>query len=101
LIWEELLEDAGWRFTACEQLAVYHERRTKNFKKALEYARLGLRTLTDTSARSIYEVPSVAEIRRTEGLSKRVTRLEARIRIALAYDAAPLLRRGRSSAAAD
>src|SRR5229473_1703666 len=26
LMWEELLEDAECRFTACEQLAVYHER---------------------------------------------------------------------------
>src|SRR5229473_1301741 len=101
LMWEELLEDAECRFTACEQLAVYHERQTKNFKKALEYALLGLQALTDKNVGSIYGAPSVAEIRLAGGLSKRVARLEARIRIAVNRDAAPLLRRGRSFAAAD
>src|SRR6266568_533938 len=83
LMWEELLEDAECRFTACEQLSMYHERRTKNFKKALEYARLGLQVLTHKNVGSIYGAPSVAEIRLANGLSKRVARLEARIRIAV------------------
>src|SRR6267154_5541544 len=101
LMWEELLQDAECRFTACEQLAVYHERQTKNFKKALEYALLGLQALTDKNVGSIYGAPSVADIRLADGLSKRAARLEARIRIAVNRDAAPLLRRGQSSGAAD
>jgi len=101
LIWEELLEDAECRFMACEQLAMYHERRTKNLKKALEYARLGVKALTHRNVRSIYRAASVTENRRADGLSKRVARLEARIRITLDQDAAPLLRRGHSSAAGD
>jgi len=98
LMWEELLKDGECRFMACEQLAVYHERRTKNFKKALEYARAALQALTYRNGGSIYGAPSIAEIRLADGLSKRVARLEARIRIAIDKDAAPLLRR---SAAAD
>jgi hypothetical protein len=100
LMWEELLEDAECRFTACEQLAVYHERQTKNFKKALEYALLGLQALTDKKVGSIYGAPSAAEIRLADGLSKRAARLEARIRIAVNRNAAPLLRHGQSSGAA-
>src|SRR5882724_3283868 len=98
LMWEELLEDAECRSAACEELASYHERRTKDFKKALEYARAALQALTYRNGGSIYGAPSVAEIRLADGLSKRVARLEARIRIAIDKDAAPLLRR---SAAAD
>jgi uncharacterized protein len=101
LMWEELLQDAEWRFTACEQLAVYHERQTKNFKKALQYALLGLQALADKSVGSICGAPSVGEIRLADGLSKRAARLQARIRIAVNRNAAPLLRRGQSSAAAD
>ncbi|HMH80805.1 MAG TPA: ribonuclease H-like domain-containing protein [Candidatus Acidoferrum sp.] len=101
LMWEELLEDAECRFTACEQLAVYHERRTKNFKKALEYARWGLQALTRQNAGAIYGTPKIAVTRRADGLSKRVARLEQRIRIAVNRNAAPLLRRGQSSGAAD
>src|SRR6267154_244986 len=101
LIWEELLEDAECRLTACEQLAVYHERQTRNFKKALEYALLGLQALTDKNVGSIYGAPSVAEIRLADGLSKRAARLEARIRLAVNRNAAPILRRGQSSGAAD
>jgi hypothetical protein len=101
LMWEELLKDAECRFTACEQLAVYHERRTKNFKKALEYARLGLQALTRQNVGAMHGTPKIAEIRRADGLSKRAARLEARIRIAVSRNAAPLLRRGQSCGAAD
>jgi hypothetical protein len=80
---------------------VYHERQTKNFKKALEYALLGLQALTDKNVGSIYGASSVAEIRLADGLSKRAARLQARIRIAVNRSAAPLLRRGQSSGAAD
>jgi len=101
LIWEELLEDVECRCVACEELAVYHERRTKDLEKALKYARAGLKTLRDVDAGSMYGTSSGAEIRRAERLSKRVIRLEARIKLESDRDAAPLLRRGRSSVAAD
>jgi hypothetical protein len=89
LLWEELLEDAECRFTACEQLAVYHERRTKNFKKALQYARLGLQALTRQNVGAMHGTPKIAEIRRADRLSKRVARLEERIRIAVTRNGAP------------
>src|SRR5260370_34005012 len=47
LIWEELLEDSELSCVACEELAVFYERRTEDFKKALEFARAGLRELRD------------------------------------------------------
>jgi len=101
LIWEDLLEDEEVRCVACEELAVYHERRTKDFEKALKYARAGLKTLRDVSGELMYGTSRVAEIRRAERLSKRVIRLEERIKLESDRNAAPLLRRGRSSVAAD
>src|SRR6266481_1667953 len=101
LIWEELLEDSECRCAACEELAVFHERRTKDFKKALKYARAGLKALSDVNAGSRYVTFSAAEVRRAERLTKRVARLEARTKAASDRRAAPLLDCGQGSAAAD
>jgi uncharacterized protein YprB with RNaseH-like and TPR domain len=101
LIWEELLEDSECRCAACEELAVFHERRTKDFKKALKYARAGLKALSDVNAGSRYVTFSAAEVRRAERLAKRVARLEARMKAASDRRAAPLLDCGQGSAAAD
>ncbi len=101
LIWEELLEDSECRCAACEELTLYHERQTKDFKKALGFARAGLKALCDVNAGSRYVMSSAAKIRRTERLAKRVARLEARINAGNDRDAAPLLLRRQSFAAAD
>src|SRR6266436_20900 len=42
-IWEQLLSDSECVALACEELALHHQRRNKDFNKALEYARLGLK----------------------------------------------------------
>ena len=44
-IWEEMVRDSRDEVHACEQLAIYYERRAKDFRRALEYAKLGLATL--------------------------------------------------------
>lgn len=44
-IWEEMVRDAHDEIHACEQLAIYYERRAKDFERAREYAKLGLAKL--------------------------------------------------------
>jgi uncharacterized protein YprB with RNaseH-like and TPR domain len=98
-IWEELLEDTDCRSLACEELAIYHERRTKDYGKALEYGRAALKAARLKSGVSKYRIASASEQRRTERLIKRVARLEARLSGVIARDSAPLLRRGRVTVA--
>ena len=101
LIWEELLEDAEVSCMACEELAIFHERRTKDFKKALEFARAGLKALRARNVGAGYEPLTSAEIGRAERLAKRVARLETRAKAGGDRDTAPLLLRGRRYAAAE
>jgi uncharacterized protein len=42
LLWQELVSNPQDGITACEQLAIYHERRAKDWLRAIEYAELGL-----------------------------------------------------------
>jgi hypothetical protein len=100
-IWEELLDDANCRAIACEELAIYHERRTRDFAKALEYSRAGLRVLCGKSSTLRYGSRSGADLRRIERLTKRIARLEMRVREGADQIAAPLLRRGRAMACFD
>ncbi len=44
-IWEEMVADSRDEVHACEQLAIYYERRVKDLPRALEYAKLGLTKL--------------------------------------------------------
>src|SRR5207249_400925 len=44
-IWEEMVADSQDEVHACEQLAIYYERRAKDFPRALEYAKVGLAKL--------------------------------------------------------
>jgi len=98
LIWEELLEDAELSCVACEELAVFYERRTKDFNKALEFARAGLRALRDRNVEARYVRSTVAEIRRAERMAKRVVRLEARVKAEDNRNSAPPCRGTSASA---
>jgi hypothetical protein len=100
-IWQELLDDADCRTIACEELAIHHERRTREFAKALEYARTALRVLNGKSGQSKYEFPTTANLRRIERLTKRIARLETRVSEVSDQIVAPLLRRSRATAAGD
>jgi hypothetical protein len=44
-IWQEMVADSGDGVHACEQLAIYYERRTKDFGRAAEFAQLALTRL--------------------------------------------------------
>jgi len=101
-IWQELLEHSEWRVTACEELAIYHERKTKDFAKGLEYARRALQeTVQVDSGSNFGGKRTAAELRRGERLTKRAARLESRLAASAARIAAPLLPRGRAIAPGD
>jgi hypothetical protein len=44
-IWEELVTNSEDDVHACEQLAIYYERRVRDMRRAMEYAKLGLAKL--------------------------------------------------------
>jgi len=95
---EELLEDDECRAGALEELALYHERRTKDYGKALQYGRKGLQELRAKNAASRYGISSAsaADQRRQERLVRRVARLEVRI-AKTAQNSAPLLQRAKTA----
>ena|SRR5579859_1778994 len=97
-IWHELLQNGECQSNACEELAIYYERHAKDFKKALEFAWMGLKELRNRSGRAKFGLPQPAELRRMERLMKRVARLEKRLNRLGAADSAPLLRRARATA---
>ena len=98
-IWEALLEDEECARLACEELAVYYERRTRDFAQALGYARLGLKESRKRLAGLDYKTRSVAELRRAERLMKRVGRLEAKLNAIPEKGSAPLLHRRKTASA--
>lgn len=100
-IWQELSGDTDCRAIACEELAIYHQRRTRNFAKALDYARAGLSALNAKSNALTYELRSTAGLRRGERLTKRIARLEARVREDSDRTVASHLQRSRTTAAGD
>jgi tetratricopeptide (TPR) repeat protein len=97
-IWQELLRNGEYHSNACEQLAIYYERREKDFKKALEFAWMGLKELRKRSGRGKFGMTQPAELRRIERLMKRVARLEQRLNTLGGADSASLLRRARATA---
>jgi uncharacterized protein len=97
LIWEELLEDQECRAIALEELALYHERRTKDYGKALQYGRKGLQELRKQKGAIRYGISSAADQRRLERLLKRVARLEARMGLTESRNPAPLLQRAKTA----
>jgi hypothetical protein len=77
-LWHELAGDAQSSAHACEQLAIYYERRLKDYKKALEFARRA-RALSHMKAERENFVRPVQVARREDAYAKRIKRLEARL----------------------
>jgi len=77
-IWEQLSPDAEWRAAACEELALFHERRRRDFQTALKYARHAVVALRKRASIERYAERSAGELRQFERLTKRIARLEAR-----------------------
>jgi len=79
-IWEEMVRNSQDEVHACEQLAIHYERRVKDPRRAMEYAKLGLaklkreRTCSRRSSNDLYLGASV--IRQEKSLKERLARLE-------------------------
>ncbi|HXM95808.1 MAG TPA: ribonuclease H-like domain-containing protein [Candidatus Dormibacteraeota bacterium] len=78
-LWHEIVADSQHGIYACEQLAIYYERRVKNYVRAVEFARLALFNLR--RSRSNNRDPYItARYARLEGeFLKRIARLESRM----------------------
>jgi hypothetical protein len=78
-LWEKLADDAADGIEACEQLAIDHERRTKDFVRALEFAQLALAKLRRQRTATGAPYWQAGAARREEKLMCRVKRLRHRI----------------------
>jgi uncharacterized protein YprB with RNaseH-like and TPR domain len=77
-LWIELTADPEDGVLACEQLAIYYERRAKNVFRATEFARLGLAKLQRmrTSTRDPFAAARLTRV--AEKLLVRINRLEGK-----------------------
>ena len=77
-LWHEIAENSPNCLEACEQLAMHYERRSKDYEKALEFARR-VRLLL-RARHSCTDIYSRSQFARNEELAvKRIRRLEARL----------------------
>jgi uncharacterized protein YprB with RNaseH-like and TPR domain len=77
-LWESLLNEEPYEAIGCEELAIHHERREKNFALALDFARRGLRAARAMSA-APFGTGSPGALRLQNRLQERVARLEKRL----------------------
>lgn len=100
-LWEQLLADPRDALHACEQLAIYYERRAKDPARATEYARLGLKKsqLAQAQAPHAWTTSATAlrAARMQEKFQQRLARLEHQMHIQRAAAPPPLLRRSKSA----
>jgi uncharacterized protein len=78
-LWREIVNDPQNGLAACEQLAIYYERRAKDSESALEYAELGIAKL----GRQRSLTRSMFEIVRIERLKEKFVRRAERLRLKL------------------
>lgn len=82
-IWEEMVADCQDEDHACEQLAIYYERRAKDIYRAIEFAKLGLAKLRrqrNIFLRGSCDPYGTARVaRREKSFRERVARLERKI----------------------
>ena len=83
-IWEEMVRDSQDEGHACEQLAIYYEHRAKDFRRAIEYAKLGLAKVKRQRTASLRNAhdPGLAAgfVRQEKHLIERLARLERKVR---------------------
>jgi uncharacterized protein YprB with RNaseH-like and TPR domain len=81
-IWREMVNDGRDAVHACEQLAIYYERRARDTRRALEYTKLGLAKLLREHARTFdgRRDPFLAArfSRQEKNFRERVARLEGK-----------------------
>jgi len=96
-IWHELAGDSKGGMEACEQLAIYYERRRKDFDRALEFTQLALMKLERQGWVSRDPLWHARRMRHHEKLMCRVERLRHRIN---GSKSAPLLEKAAANAGA-
>ncbi|MBZ5540292.1 MAG: ribonuclease H-like domain-containing protein [Acidobacteriia bacterium] len=101
-LWKQLLADPRDALHACEQLAIYYERRAKDPARAMEYARLGLKKAQLAQAQAPHAWTASAIVLRAarmqEKFQQRLARLEHQMQIQLGAAPPPLLTRSKSAA---
>jgi uncharacterized protein YprB with RNaseH-like and TPR domain len=80
-LWHGLVKDDRNGAHACEQLAVYYERRTKDFERALEFAQLGLAKVRRARALFLNRHGQQGSVRTERRLADRIARLQTRIEL--------------------
>jgi len=92
-IWEEMVLNSQDGVHACEQLAIYYERRVKDAQRAIQYAKLGLAKLRRervSSQRGSSDPHLAARFAQQEkGFNARLARLERKERKAPPSSPAP------------
>src|SRR5216683_1765338 len=80
-LWHELVKDERNGAHACEQLAVYYERRRKDLERALEFAKLGIAKVRRARALLLNRHGAHGSLRTEQRLAARIARLQARIEL--------------------
>jgi tetratricopeptide (TPR) repeat protein len=80
-LWHELVKDQRNGAHACEQLAVYYERRKKDLERALEFAKLGIAKVRRAGALFLDRHGAHGSARTEHRLAGRIARLEKRIEL--------------------
>jgi uncharacterized protein len=80
-LWHELVKDEHNGVHACEQLAIYYERRKKDFRRALEFAHLGIAKIRRARALFLDRHGANGSVRTEQQLASRIARLQARIEL--------------------
>jgi hypothetical protein len=78
-LWHQLVKDERNGAHACEQLAIFYERREQNYPRALEFAQLGLAKVRRTRALHLDRHGAKGGLRMEQRLAARVARLETRV----------------------
>jgi uncharacterized protein len=81
-LWLELSGDSQDGVHACEQLAIYYERNAKDFRRAMEFARLGLAKLQRLHQRPRDAYAAARSARLGEKFVVRLARLQAKAKAA-------------------
>lgn len=78
-LWLALVHDEQNGVHACEQLAIYYERRARDFTRALEFAQLALSKLRRLRIQSRDPLAAARSISQEQKLQSRLARLQGRL----------------------
>jgi uncharacterized protein YprB with RNaseH-like and TPR domain len=78
-LWRELVTDPRNGPHACEQLAIYYERKAKDLERALEFARLALAKIRRARTLFLDRHGMPGSLRAEQRLADRISRLQRRI----------------------